>query len=186
MNLGSGGNQSKLRNGWFEKNDVRVVQEMVYSPTCADLSMAGQAKGIKTVLKERGLWDDGFKLPHARGFLSQQPDFLEQKSMVEELFATTDHRAIFLPKFHCEFNFIEMYWGAIKYYCRANCNYTFASLLPTVHKAMAHVTLATIRRFARKCWRYMDAYRQGLPMEAAEWAVKQQRSHRRINMSLLK
>ena len=99
MNLGSGGNQSKLRNGWFEKNDVRVVQEMVYSPACADLSMAGQAKGIKTVLKERGLWDDGFKLPRARGFLSQQPDFLEQKSMVKELFATTDHRAIFYPSF---------------------------------------------------------------------------------------
>ena len=50
---------------------------------------------------------------------------------------------------------------------------------------MDNVTLATIRKYARKCWRYMDAYRQGLAIEQVEWAVKKQRSHRRINMSLV-
>ena len=95
------------------------------------------------------------------------------------------HVALFLPKFHCEFNFIELYWGALKYYCRNNCDYSFNKLLPTIYRAMDNVTLATIRKYARKYWRYMDAYRQGLTIEQVEWAVKKQRSHRRINMSLV-
>ena len=172
-----------MRNGWFVKQGVRIEQEMSFCLNHPDPTLAGKAKGVKIVLQERGLWDDGMNLHNARGFLSQQPDFMEQKSMVEELVNQAGHRAMFLPKFHCEFNFIEMYWDALKYYCRANCDYSFAALQETVESAMSSVSLATIRRFTRKCWRYMYAYQQSLPMEVAEWAVKQQRPHRRINMS---
>jgi hypothetical protein len=50
---------------------------------------------------------------------------------------------------------------------------------------MYNVSLTSIRRYARKCWRYMDAYHSGLSLEQVEWAMKKQRSHRRINMSLI-
>ena len=86
--------------------------------------------------------------------------------------------------YYGELNFIEMFWGSMKYYCRNNCDYSFTNLLPTVNAALNIVALPTIRKFARKCWRYMDAYRIGLPMHIAEWAVKK-RAHRRINMSLV-
>ncbi len=158
MNLGSGGKQKLLRNGWFNKDGARFNQEMAYSIDHIDPNIAGKAKGVKSVLQERGLWHNGLKLDTARKVLAQQKAFLQQKSIVEELVGEYDHHAMFLPKFHCEFNFIEIYWGALKYYCRSNCDYSFAALRLTVDEAMESVSLATIRRFARKCWRYMDAH----------------------------
>ena len=182
MNLGIGGKQAKLRAGWFLQDDVRIVHEMVFPSTH---TQAGIPKGIKQVLLERNLWVPGMKLQDARALLAQQQDFIQQKSILEECAQESGHVVLFLPKFHCELNFIEMYWGALKYFCRNNCDYSFKNLLPTVYRAMDSITLATIRRFARKCWRYMDAYFQGLTVQQAEWAVRKQKSHRRVNMSLI-
>ncbi|OJA11837.1 hypothetical protein AZE42_04062 [Rhizopogon vesiculosus] len=35
--------------------------------------------------------------------------------MLETLIKKAGHECIFLPKFHCELNPIEMYWGWCKY-----------------------------------------------------------------------
>ena len=40
--------------------------------------------------------------------LSQQDDFKDQLSMLEALITTAGHLCLFLPKFHCELNLIEM------------------------------------------------------------------------------
>jgi hypothetical protein len=40
--------------------------------------------------------------------LSQQDDFKNQPSMLETLIKSRGHECIFLPKFHCELNPIEM------------------------------------------------------------------------------
>jgi hypothetical protein len=57
MNKGEGGNQSFLRNGWFENGDTVCSQEMSY---LAEDPVTGHSKqvqkGIQRVLKERGLW----------------------------------------------------------------------------------------------------------------------------------
>ncbi|KAF8554207.1 hypothetical protein OG21DRAFT_1484895 [Imleria badia] len=47
--------------------------------------------------------------------LSKQDDFTNQLSMLETLIQDAGHECIFLPKFHCELNPIEMYWGWCKY-----------------------------------------------------------------------
>ncbi|KDO21397.1 hypothetical protein SPRG_12403 [Saprolegnia parasitica CBS 223.65] len=125
------------------KKNVRVTQSMVKAPD-------ETPKGIKIVLQERGLWSASLRLDTAKDLLGSQPDFTSQKC-----------------HFHCEFNFIKMYWGALKNYCREHCDYSFAKLLSTIKAAMKHVKLASIRRYARKCWRYMDAYRKGLSLEKA-------------------
>src|SRR5204862_3084835 len=81
-----------------------------------------EPKGLKAVLEERGF--DVSKL-HAKcspvcpfesknccmaRLLSQQDDFAKQPSMLETLIRDSGHLCIFLLKFHCELNPIEMVW----------------------------------------------------------------------------
>ena len=115
-----------------------------------------------------------------RKIISLQPDFLAQRSALVEVIEDSGHVCIFFPKFHCELNFIERYWGAAKRYARNNCNYTWSGLQETVPRALDSVDLITIRRFARKTWRYMDLYRHGVTGKLAEYAAKKYISHRRI------
>ena len=90
----------------------------------------------------------------------QQSDFHTQNSWLQETLGSEDGFLLdFYPKFHCEFNFIELYWGAAKAYARRNCNYTFQGLKALVPEALRSVSVASIRRYATKYFRYMDAYR---------------------------
>ena len=73
-----------------------------------------------------------------------------------------------------------LYWGTAKRYARNNYNYTWSGLQETVPRALDSVNLVTIRRFARKTWRYMDLYRHGITGKLAEYAAKKYKLHRRI------
>ena len=75
--------------------------------------------------------------------LELQADFQQQKSLVQEVIEAAGHLCIFLPKFHCELNFIEFFWGAVKKYLCDNCDYTFDTLKENMPKAMASVSLST-------------------------------------------
>ena len=46
--------------------------------------------------------------------LKLQPDFIKQKSLVQETTKAAGHLCLFLPKFHCELNPIEYFWGMVK------------------------------------------------------------------------
>src|SRR5437762_754672 len=96
----------------------------------------GKPKGIRLVLEEHELWPEGdlnricfeckkhFPITdncYAVRVLSLQPDFLAQRPLVREVIKDCGHKVIFYPKFHCEFNFIEMFWDAVKRYARNNC-----------------------------------------------------------------
>ena len=151
LNLGDGGkNISLTRSGWFfDERGEKVEQRMQTSD--------GIQKGLKTILIERNLWGARMSIKEAREVLAKQPDFASQKEWLEEtvVAANTGLSIIFYPKFHCEFNFIELYWGYCKRYLRANCDYTWNGLRELLPKALDSVPLSSIRKFARKCWRYM-------------------------------
>ena len=70
--------------------------------------------------------------------------------------------------------------GAAKRHARENCNYSWAGLKQIVPQSLESVPLVTIRKFARKAWRYMDLYQKGIDGKLAEYAVKKYKSHRRI------
>lgn len=93
---------------------------------------SGQFKGMTKILEERRKFDDqipanleelrgeckGFKCIPASGvqnccqrrILFNQPDFQDQESMVEKRARERGYTVMFLPKFHCELNFIEQCW----------------------------------------------------------------------------
>jgi len=184
MNLSPGGKQPKMRRTYF--GDERFQQDMIFPLDYHIPKLRGQPKGLKQVLTERGLWPDGgLKLEEARKIMSQQPDFLAQKGRMEEVIVAARHKIVFYPKFHCELNYIENFWGAAKKFSRSNCDYSWTGLQRTVPLALASVSLTSIRRYARKAFHYMDVYRKGLTGKAAEFAVKKYCSHRRVPDSVL-
>ena len=88
-----------------------------------------------------------------------------EKSLLETVILEAGHEVIFYPKFHCELNYIEYYWGALKKYTREHCPYSFAELEGTVLEAMDSVSLRTIRRFAEHSKRWTMAYINSLMEE---------------------
>ncbi|CAB4492243.1 unnamed protein product [Rhizophagus irregularis] len=116
MNLNPDG-KKKFKNGF--KSDGEI-QSMHLSD--------GRPKGIKLVLEEKGLWKKELKRICSEckihsptkndccavRILSLQPDFAAQRPLIQEIIEDRGHKIIFYPKFHCELNFIEQFWGAAK------------------------------------------------------------------------
>ena len=133
------------------------------------------------------------------GYSANRMISINQASMLETLIKKAGHECIFLPKFHCELNPIEMvcedylvslltksntlfkYWGWVKYRYREvpKKNFTEAKdvTLRYLNACPAHV----IRRFINRSWRFMSAYRKGLTGNAAAWAVRKQKQHCQVS-----
>ena len=204
MNLKPGGAQPVMRNGWFiDDSGTRRTQSMIYLDTDVVLpELVGKPKGMRAVLDERGLLIKAERYCKKKGIkdsviidgsdkdccllhiMASQPDFMEQTSMLQEVFSHTNHVCEFFPKYHCELNPIECYWGSLKVYTRANCDYTWPALQQTVPKSFDSVPLPRIKRYFRRCWHYMQAYQQGTSIVMAEYAHKRYKSHRRIPLNI--
>ncbi|KAJ6547843.1 hypothetical protein B0H10DRAFT_2447483 [Mycena sp. CBHHK59/15] len=79
--------------------------------------------------------------------------------------------------FHCELNPIEMVWSQLKRRFRELTDGTAKTLVP---ESLDLISNDNIRRYFGHCYRYMDAYRVGLNLRQAAYAVKEFKSHRRI------
>ena len=96
-----------------------------------------------------------------------QLDFQGQCSLVQEVIEAAGHFCIFLLKFHCELNFIEYFWGAVKKYLCDHCDYTFATLQENLPKALESVAVETIRKWEHRMWHWLDAYDGGMGVHEA-------------------
>jgi hypothetical protein len=182
MNLHPGGKQARMRDGWFTQNGQKVVQLMIFPVDHHEFP--DQPKGMKQVLQERGLWINGLKMKCrdkclvesvnccSKRLLEVQPDFQEQRSLVQEVIEAAGHLGIFLPKFHCELNFIEYFWGAIKKFLCDQCDYTFTMLQENLPKALGSVSVETIRRWEHRMWHWLEAYDDGLATREAQLHVQ--------------
>jgi hypothetical protein len=191
MNVNPGGKQPCMRDTIFNGQ----IQHMVFPNNYHDPSLRGLPKGMRIILQERGLWkqnmvgycqkSDSMEIDCCmRHILENQDDFKNQKCRLQEVIEAHGHKVIFYPKFHCELNYIEMYWGAAKRYTRQHCNYTWEGLKQIVPKALDSISIKQIRAYARKSYRYMDAYRKGLNAKQTEYAVKKYKRHRIIPQSI--
>lgn len=165
-------------------------------------------KGVRKILEERGLWvghdteghkwkfhcgapDRATPICCAHHFLENQPDFKEQKSALEEVITKSENRHIFelYPKYHCECNWIEMYWGAAKREARLRCDYTFKSLENNIHSFLDKGgDLTHIRRYFRRSMDYIEAYSKDgadgkeVALEVKKFVEKRYLSHRKIRV----
>ncbi|KAF8578106.1 hypothetical protein K439DRAFT_1363037 [Ramaria rubella] len=88
--------------------------------------------------------------------LSQQDDFVNQISMLETIIKEAGHECIFLPKFHCELNPIEMYWGWIKY--RQVPKKSFKDAKKAAFEALDSCPVDVIQWFINRAWKFMSTY----------------------------
>lgn len=122
----------------------------------------------------------------AKHLLANQPDFLAQRSAIHEVIDERNHLFKLYPKFHCELNFIERYWGLVKVQARKECDYTFKKLQINLPNFLTNAcTPATkVRGFHNRCWRYIEAYSNEKNATEAEEIVQQfskaQKSHRKL------
>ncbi|KIK18275.1 hypothetical protein PISMIDRAFT_109744, partial [Pisolithus microcarpus 441] len=117
--------------------------------------------------------------------LSKQDDFTNQLSMLETVIRDAGHLCIFLPKFHCELNPIEMYWGWCKYHYREVQKRTFEEAKHCAQEQLDVCPTDVIRWFINRSWRFMSAYQLGLTGRAAEWAVRKQKQHCQVSQAAM-
>ena len=175
MNVNPGGKQRKMRDGWWGGRP----QPMNYA--------IGVPKGLHIVLQERGVDTSTMNADAMRAVLRSHPDFMEQKTQVEDFLREKGHITVLLPKFHCELNPIERVWAQAKRYTRAYCKYTIRSLRININPALDSVLLENIENHFRKVRHYMFAYLEGVPGGSnLEKLVKRYKteikSHRRISL----
>ncbi len=177
MNVKPGRNQRRMHATFIPNDNPNPAlrgqpQDMIFPdnllPDHEYYKFCGQAKGMKAVLEERGLWDylctqnggkalfgdcarcklsqkardalsrsaaaqslfddaeDENTIPEdnqspdksptccMRKVLSLQADFQAEIPRLQQIIQDAGHKCYFLPKFHCELNPIEMYWGWVK------------------------------------------------------------------------
>ena len=90
----------------------------------------GSAKGLRTILRERGINTVTMKADDMRTVLSYHEDFATEDTIVENYLKGRGHKVYFLPKFHCELNPIERVWAQAKV------------VLPSLHKLHPYQTAA--------------------------------------------
>ncbi|RKO93975.1 hypothetical protein BDK51DRAFT_24041, partial [Blyttiomyces helicus] len=120
----------------------------------------------------------------ANKVMAAEHDFLGEKSTLEAMVTKSDHKCILLPKFHCELNPIEMYWGAAKRRLRDSTPpVTFAAFQESVSEALASVPVQHIRKWYRLASRLNDNYRKG---QVAMFSAEMFKSHRRVPANFYK
>jgi hypothetical protein len=204
LNLSDGGvNAPKLRDGWYIKDGVHIVQKMQHPN--------GVQKGMHTILEERyGFRRRGIllrklcryckqKTPEedrilytkgsthqiyccASKVLAGEPDFMQQRDALTEVVESAGMNIFFFPKYHCELNCIENVWGWLKQYFRKKCQYNYDFLKTNLPDVMSNqLQIAFINRCNMRCFRFMSGYRlNNLIGPALENAVKCYSSHRKI------
>jgi hypothetical protein len=186
----------RMRNGRFKDG---TEQEFYYPDGHPN---AGLFKGMAQILTERGYDVSNKKAQCGKTFaacpentkdcccrrlLYNEPDFVAEEPLLGTCCKNRGFRVLFLPKFHCELNFIEQCWGyAKRHYRLLPPSSKEEELERNVLASLEEVPLISMRRFFTQSLRFMDAYRKGLNGRQAAWAAKKYQGHRVIPETILR
>ncbi|TFL00901.1 hypothetical protein BDV98DRAFT_530794, partial [Pterulicium gracile] len=176
-------------------------QPLYFPDNYDDSEKVGKFKGIDQLLQERGISTAGKELQCDKKFgacpkgatncclrrtLYCQPDFANVESRLSRHARELGVKVMLLPKYHCELNFIEQCWGYAKRLYREKPESPNEEvLIRNVQECMRKVPRESMRRFATRSLRFMDAYRHGLNGEQAAWAAKKYRSRRILPVDIM-
>jgi len=110
----------------------------------------GLAKGAKQIAVERNLETKGLLKDQLVELLSACDDFKKEKKMLEIITEERGHTCLFLPKFHCEFNWCELAWANSKRWCRLHN----ADNLPTLEKNIPQSFETITEEMSRKTYQH--------------------------------
>lgn len=122
--------------------------------------------------------------------MAQEPDFKMEKNILEKIAENMGFKLWFLPKFHCELNWAELYWCTFKTFVRSKID----GKLRTMHRALweaysgDNIPLVLARRFSRKVRELIYLYLYKLDGMFAVYCQKAFNGHRMsfINAEALK
>ncbi|KAJ7169336.1 hypothetical protein C8R43DRAFT_1103535 [Mycena crocata] len=173
----------RMRNGTLPNGESQSFYFPDDHPT-----MPGWFKGMEQIVRERGLWRNGL-LSQCTGFKCQagrtdcccrrilfcQPDFVNQKSALEEYVVSRGHICDFYPKYHSKF----------RYRTTAKTS-NIDEMEQNVKACLDDVPKLQIIRYANRAARFISPYAQGLSgADRLIWIKKKYRSHRILPPSMV-
>lgn len=167
-------------------------------PTGPVEQVVGQ-KGLRKLLEERGVDTSRKTKDELINALRSFSDFATPpQPLVEMVARARGHEVIWIPKYHCELNPIELVWGIAKRTYRRYATGSLANMRELVPRVLAYVGIDRIRSFARRCRDFARAYMReeehGTAADVSkrirsapqlEEARKVYRSHRRVFLTTL-
>jgi hypothetical protein len=140
-----------------------------------------EPKGLLKILTERNVQCSHMSVAAMRECLAEHEDFKNELGWLERVVTERGHDILYLPKFHCELNYIESVWAYVKSYCRRNCVFSFPRLKADLPHVLLSIPIACFKRFERHCLRFMSGYRQhNLHGPLLDYIMKKYSSHRKV------
>ena len=183
-----------MKDGWYYDDDGNKVTQVMWELCEYDAEKAPhciQARGMKALLKERGLWKKGLKRDDMRAIFKDQDDFKEDEDVILVQKAVKKYNKYadidFFPKFHCELNPIENGWCYSKVNFRKAQDYLKKSdeqMRGLINKYLDQISIDTFRKFISTAILYSHAYETGQGgleiMKKIKNLKKKRNSHRSV------
>ncbi|PLW22371.1 hypothetical protein PCASD_15904 [Puccinia coronata f. sp. avenae] len=166
---------------------ARLIQEaasngyFLSEEQCVDELLENDSTNIDSNLADLGDTSSNNECCWSK-ILSQQSDFVNERPLLQSIIEDAGHVCLFLPKFHCELNPIELYWSYIKQAYRKESHIcaNFKESKVLFERIRQSCPITTIRKYFRRIDQQLSAYRQGYNGPQSAILMKKYTSHRCI------